>query len=113
MQIFLGQGCPAFAADGVLREVFLQLVIGVVRHVANTAPVDNGSFFFFGQEPVKFRIVTGSNDQGIDGPFIPVDFDTAVLDDTQVDLYQIFFIFIKLVNEMKPAASHPGQSATS
>ena len=113
MQVLLGQGRPGFASDGILCEVFLQLVIGVVRHVANAAAVNNGSFFFLGQEMVKFRIIAGGNDQGINRPFIPVDFDTAVLDNPQVDLHQIFFVFKNFVTEVDSAAGYPGQCTSS
>ena len=113
MQIFFGQGGPGFTADSVTGEIFLQFVIGIVRHIADTAAVHDGGFLFFRQETMKFRVVAGGNNQGINGPFVSVNFDTAVLDDAQINLDQIFFVFIDFVTEMNTAAGHPGQGTAS
>ena len=113
MQILLVQGGPRFTADGVARQFTLQFIIGVMGHVADPAAVHDGSFLFLGQEPMKFGVVAGRNDQGIDGPFITVDLDIAILDHPQVYLDQVFLILIDFVAEMNSAAGYPGQGAAS
>ena len=73
MQILLGQRGAGFAADGINGKFLLELVIGVVRYVADAAAVDDGSFFLFGKKPVKFRIVAGGDDQGIELKLYPTE----------------------------------------
>jgi hypothetical protein len=70
-----------------------------------------GASSFSDKKSVEFRVVAGCNDQRVDGPFIAVDFDGAVLNDAEVNLDQIFLVFIDLVGEVDPAAGHPGKGA--
>jgi hypothetical protein len=58
---------------------------------------------------VELLVIAGGNDQRINRPFVAVNFDVAVLNDPEVDLNQIFFIFIDFIAEMNTAAGDPGQ----
>ena len=84
-------------------------MIGVVRDVADPAPVDDRRLLFFSQEPVEFRVVAGCNDQTVDRPFIAVDLDAAVLDDAEIDLDEVLLVLVNLVGKVDAAASYPGQ----
>ncbi len=109
MQAFLGEGRAGFAADGVARELLLQLVVGIVRDIAQPAAVHDGRFLSFRKEAVELHVVAGGDDQGVDRPLVAVDFDAAVLDDAQVDLNQILLVLEDLVAEVDAAAGHPRQ----
>ncbi len=95
VQMFAGQGCLRLAADGIGGQVFLQLVVGVVGYITDAAAVHDGRLFFFRQKTVEFGVVAGGDDQGVNRPLIAVDFNAAVLNDTQVHLDQILFVFYK------------------
>jgi hypothetical protein len=82
-----------------------------VAHVADPAAVDDGGLFLFGQKPVELGVVAGGDDEGVDGPFVAVDLDGAVLDHAQVDLHQVLFVLEDFVAEMDAAAGHPRQGA--
>ena len=113
MKFFPHQGCFGFISDGIGGELFLKLVVRVVAHIADSAPVYDRRFFFFREEFVELRIIAGCNDQCIDRPFIAVDFDHAVLNDPQVDLDQVFFVFIDFIAEVDTPAGNSCQSPPS
>ena len=75
MQMFTGQSGSGFTSDGIKGKILLQFVIRIVRNVADPAAVDDGRLFFFSQKPVEFHVVAGSDNQRVDGPFKPVNFN--------------------------------------
>ena len=111
MQRLSQKGGSRFGTDRIPGQLLLQLVVGVMRYIADTASIDDGGLLFLGQESIKFRIVAGCNDQRVDGPLVSVDFDHPVLDHPQIDLYQILFVLVYFVAEVNAAAGHPGKGA--
>ena len=109
VQIFAVQGGAGVAADGIDGQPLLELVVGVVGNIADTAAVDDGGFLFFRQKAVEFRIVAGGDDQRVNGPLVTVDLDVAILDDPQIDLDQVLFILEDFIGKMDAAAGHPRQ----
>src|SRR6185369_1125900 len=110
---FTGQGRACLAADGVEGQTLLEEVVGVVGDVADPAAVDNRRLFFLCQEAVELGIVAGGNDQGVDRPPVAVDLDGPVLDDPQVDLYQVLLVLEDLVGKMDSAAADTREGATT
>ena len=111
MKILPGQGGLGLAADGVSGELCLHQVVGVVRNIADPAPVDYRRLFLLRQKPVEFGVVAGGDDQGVDRPFIALHFDGPVLDHTKVDLDEIFLVLVDFVREMDAPSGHPGKRA--
>jgi len=67
-----GQGGLGLVADGVGGQLALQLVVGIVRDVADAAAVDDRRLLLLGQEAVEFGVVAGGDDQGVDRPLVAV-----------------------------------------
>ncbi len=111
VQVLAGQRGLGLAADGVLGQLVLQPVVGVVADVADAAAVDDGRLLLLGQEAVELAVVAGGDDQHVDGPLVAVDLDGAVLDHAQVDLHQVLLVLEHLVGEVDAAAGHPRQGA--
>lgn len=68
--------------------------------LADSASVYDRGFFSFLKKSVKFRVIARCYDQRVNGPSVAIEFNRPVLDDTKVDLYKIFFIFIYFITEM-------------
>ena len=82
-----------------------------MRNIADAAPVYNRRFFLFREKFVEFRVVAGGNDQSIYGPFISIYFNYTVLDDPQVNLNQVFFVFVYFIGKMDAPTGNTGQGA--
>ena len=106
-----GERGLGLVADGIGGQVVLLPVVGVMRNVTDAAAVDDRRLLLLRQETVELGVVAGGDDQGVDRPAVAVDLDGPVLDDAQVDLYQILLVLVDLVAEMDAAAGHPRQGA--
>jgi len=91
----------------------LQFIIGIMGNIADPTPVYDGRFFLFIKKPVEFHIVAGGDNQSVDRPFIAVNLNASVLDDTQVNLNQILLVFKYFVAEMDAATGNARQCTAS
>ena len=57
VQVLLGQGRAGLAADGIAREILLELVVRVVGDIAQAATIHDGRFLAFRQEPMEFQLL--------------------------------------------------------
>ncbi|KAF5033521.1 hypothetical protein DSECCO2_605820 [anaerobic digester metagenome] len=84
-----------------------------MRHIGQTAAVDDRCLFLFFLEACKFGVVRCCYNQRVERPFKSFDFDGAVLNHAQIDLHEVAFVFENLVGQVNAAAGHAGQCATS
>ena len=82
-------------------------------HIADPASVHDGSLFLFSQKPVELGVVARGDDHGVKGPPEAVNLYISILDDPQIDLYEVFFIFENLITEMDAPARYTCQSSSS
>jgi len=104
VQFFFGKSELGLAADGIVGQVFLEFVIGIVGYIGDTAPVDDGSFFFLSRNRLNSELLLVATISVSIG-HLNRRFQSSGSDHAQVNLYQVFFIFKNLIAEMNTAAA--------